>query len=157
METKEIRKFLKTAVGKKVRITIGGKHFNPAPGAPIAFSKGNVLVGKLIAFNRIKDFVEMENAGFSMLDVEKVTLALPFYEIVLEKISQKIPCVLVSNGAEQEIRELGDILEGVNDIPDGAKPAIRKELCRLASMLSLDGDERWARSYLEGLAESFKS
>lgn len=79
----------------------------------------------------------------------------PFHVVILSKIEEKIPNILSSRGAENEMRELGNILY-CSILPDKVKEEVVISIEGFAEKLSPDGDEKRARLYLENLVQRLK-
>jgi len=80
----------------------------------------------------------------------------PFYEVVLNKIGTRVPFVLVSQAAEYELRELGEVLT-LSVLPEDKKSEIILRLQRFVSKLPPVGDEAKARNFLQELIEKISS
>ncbi len=76
----------------------------------------------------------------------------PFHEVVLDKMELRVPCVIISRGAEHELRELGEILV-LSELPKEKKGEIISRLKRFVLMLSPVGDEARAWRFLRELIE----
>jgi len=79
----------------------------------------------------------------------------PLFELVLDKMEEKIPMVLCNNQAEQELMELGKMLQNATDITMSAMIQIIRRLREMKQKLSGTGDERKAREFLNRLESSF--
>ncbi len=74
----------------------------------------------------------------------------PFHEVVLDKIEKRIPLILSSVRAEQDIHEFGDILKDSFLTEEVATETVAR-LNDLTEKLSGKGDRRRAFVYLENL------